>query len=274
MDRRSGRRVRQLALAGLVASLALLVSAGGAEARRHRIHHIRGTVVHRNSHAGSFVVANGRGRLFAVHSAHSPALGSSVTVTVRRLRNNTFSARKTRVKGSSNHVRIHGTVSHVNGAAKTYVVSAEGVSMLVKGRAAGRLPAVGKSVTVTGALDDENEGELEEEDLQEEGEDNQGFDVEGTILEINTVARTLTVTAEDDQTENETVTVTVPASIDISKFKTGEEVDLTVKPLTGGGFELVASNSDQGEQGAEDGEDEQGEQSDDESEMEEDENEQ
>jgi hypothetical protein len=274
MDRRAGRRVRKLALAGLVASLALLVSATGAEARGHRIHHVRGTVVHRNSHAGSFVVANSRGRLFAIHSAHAPNLGSSVTVTVHRLRNDTFSARKVHSKGTNRRVKIHGTVSHVNGAAKTYVVSAEGVSMLVKGRAAGKLPGVGRSVTVTGTLDDENEGQVEEEDLQEEGEDNQGFDVEGTILEINPTARTLVVTAEDDQTENETVTITVPASIDINMFKTGEEVDLTVKPLTGGGFELVASNSDQGEQGAEDGEDEQGEQRDDESEMEEDENEQ
>ena len=274
MDRRSGRRVRKLALTALVACLALLVVASGAEARRHRIHHVRGTVVHRNAAAGSFVVANARGRLFAVHSSQKPAIGSNVSASVRRLRNNTFAARKVHVKGSSSRVRIHGTVSHVNGVAKTFVVSAEGVSMVVKGRAAGTLPAVGKDVTVTGTLDDENEGQLEEEDLQEEGEDNNGFDVEGTILEVNTVGRTLTLTAEDDQTENETVTVNVPMSIDISMFHTGEEVDLTVTKLPSGALEMVATSSDEGEQGAEDGEDEQGEQGDDESEMEEDENEQ
>jgi hypothetical protein len=199
-----------------------------------------------------------------------------LAVSVRRLRNHTFAVRRGRrgperphIKGTRSQARVRGTVSHVNGAAKTFVVSAEGVSMLVKGRAASTLPAVGKMVIVTGTIDDENEGELEEEDLQEEGEDNSGFDIEGTILEVNTVARTLTVTAEDDQTENETVTVHVPMSIEISMFHEGEEADLTVSPLAGGGFELVASNSDDGEQGADDGEDEQGEQGDDEEESEE-----
>jgi len=253
-------RVRKLGLAGLVVCMALLVAASGAQARR--IHHVRGVVVHRNSHAGSFVVANGRGRLFAIHAAKSPALGSVVAVSVHRLRNHTFAARRVRAKGASNHVRIHGAVTHVNGVAKTFVVSAEGVSMLVKsGRLAASLPAVGKTVTVTGTLDDENEG-------------NNGLDVEGTILEINPTTRTLTITAEDDQTENETVTVHVPTTIDITMFHVGEEVDLTVTPLTGGGFELVATSSDEGEQGAEDGEDEQGEQGDDENEEEEEDNEQ
>jgi hypothetical protein len=266
-------RVRKLGLAGLVVCMALLVAASGAQARR--IHHVRGVVVHHNSRAGSFVVANSRGRLFAIHAAKSPALGSNVAVSVHRLRNRTFAARRVKVKGASNHVRIKGTVSHVNGVAKTYVVSAEGVSMLVKsGRLAASLPPVRRLVTVTGTLDDENEGQVEEEDLQEEGEDNQGFDVEGTILEVNAMARTLIVTAEDDQTENETVTVHVPTTIDISMFHVGEEVDLTVTPLTGGGFELVSTSSDEGEQGADDGEDEQGEQGDDESEEEEDDNEQ
>ena len=266
-------RVRKLGLAGLVVCMALLVAASGAQARR--IHHVRGVVVHRNSHAGSFVVANGRGRLFAIHAAKSPALGSVVAVSVHRLRNHTFAARRVRAKGASNHVRIHGAVTHVNGVAKTFVVSAEGVSMLVKsGRLAASLPAVGKTVTVTGTLDDENEGQVEEEDLQEEGEDNNGLDVEGTILEINPTTRTLTITAEDDQTENETVTVHVPTTIDITMFHVGDEFDLTVTPLTGGGFELVATSSDEGEQGAEDGEDEQGEQGDDENEEEEEDNEQ
>jgi hypothetical protein len=274
MDRRSGGRVRRLALAGLFASLALLATATGAQARRHAIHHVRGVVVHHNVGAGSFIVANSRGRLFAIHAASSPAVGSVVKATVRRLRNDTFAAKKVHAKGSASHARIHGTVTHVNGAAKTFVVSAEGVSMLVKSSGLGTLPAVGKVVTVSGAIDDEDEGQLEEEDLQEEGEDNNGFDVEGTILEVNTVARTLTVSAEDDQTENETVTVTVPPSIDISMFHLGEEVDLTITPLSGGGFELVATSSDEGEQGAEDNEDEQGEQGDDEEEQEDDENEQ
>jgi hypothetical protein len=215
--------------------------------------------------------------LYAIHG-HSPALGSYVGVSVRHLRNHTFAVRRGRkgpgvhIKGRRTQVHVHGTVSHVNGAAKTFVVSAEGVSMLVKGRMASTLPAVGKVVTVTGTLDDENEGEIEEEDLQEEGEDNgAGFDIEGTILAVNETERTLTISADDDQSSGETVTVKVPTSIDIKMFTVGEEVDLTVTPLSTGGFELVSTSSDEGEQGAEDEEDEEGDQGDDEEESEEEE---
>ena len=143
--------------------------------------------------------------------------------------------------------------------------------MLVKGRMASTLPAVGKVVTVTGTVDDENEGEIEEESLEEEGQDPSGFDIEGTILEVNPTLRTLKISADDDQASGESVIVHVPTSIDISTFQVNEEVDLTVTPLTGGEFELVATSSDEGEQGAEDEEDEQGQQGDDEEESEEEE---
>ena len=284
MDR--GRRVCKLGLMGLLACIALLAIASGAQARRHHgshqgrraVHHVRGVVVHRNARAGSFVVATSSGRLFAIHAANSPALGSYVSGPVRRMRNHTFALRRGRrgpermhVKGSRTQARVHGTVSHVDGAGKTFVVSAEGVSMLVKGRLASALPAVGKVVTVTGTVDDENEGEIEEESLEEEGQDPSGFDIEGTILEVNPTLRTLKISADDDQASGESVIVHVPTTIDISTFQVNEEVDLTVTPLTGGEFELVATSSDEGEQGAEDEEDEQGEQGDDEEESEEEE---
>jgi hypothetical protein len=224
---------------------------------------VKGTVVHRDAKAGSFVVANKKGKLFAVHSASTPALGSKVAVKVRKLTNGTYASTKAPRAGKhQGHVRVHGTVSHVNGAAHTFTLSARGVSMLVVQRTMQGAPKVGDVVTVTGSEDEENEGEIEEENLQEEGEDNNGFEVEGVILEINESARTLTISSEDDQSEGETLIVHVPESLSLSMFTVEEEVELNVKPLGGNEFELLGSNSDEGEQGADDNEDEQGEQDD------------
>jgi hypothetical protein len=253
-------------VAALVAAVALLGLAAGAQAKTRKA--VGGVVVHRNQHAGSFVVANGKGHLFAIHSASSPAVGTKVHVALRRLKNGTYSATSTRLGKHHPHVRVHGTVSHVSASGDSYTVSSRGVSLLVETRSGAKAPAVGTIVTVTGSADedqnegeeDQNEGNIEEEDLQEEGEDNNGFVLEGTIVEINELERTLTVSSDDDQESGETVTVHVPPALDISLFTINEEVELNVKPLEGGGFELLGSADDEGEQGAENGEDEQGEQ--------------
>jgi hypothetical protein len=253
-------------VAAVVAAVALMGLAAGAQAKTRKA--VGGVVVHRNQQAGSFVVANGKGHLFAIHSASSPAVGTKVHVALRRLKNGTYSATSTRLGKHHPHVRVHGTVSHVSASGDSYTVSSRGVSLLVETRSGAKAPAVGTIVTVTGSADedqnegeeDQNEGNIEEEDLQEEGEDNNGFVIEGTIVAINELERTLTVSSDDDQESGETVTVHVPPALDISLFTINEEVELNVKPLEGGGFELLGSADDEGEQGAENGEDEQGEQ--------------
>jgi hypothetical protein len=253
-------------VAAVVAAVALMGLAAGAQAKTRKA--VGGVVVHRNQQAGSFVVANGKGHLFAIHSASSPAVGTKVHVGLRRLKNGTYSATSTRLGKHHPHVRVHGTVSHVSASGDSYTVSSRGVSLLVETRSGAKAPAVGTIVTVTGSADedqnegeeDQNEGNIEEEDLQEEGEDNNGFVIEGTIVAINELERTLTVSSDDDQESGETVTVHVPPALDISLFTINEEVELNVKPLEGGGFELLGSADDEGEQGAENGEDEQGEQ--------------
>jgi hypothetical protein len=253
-------------VAAVVAAVALMGLAASAQAKTRKA--VGGVVVHRNQQAGSFVVANGKGHLFAIHSASSPAVGTKVHVGLRRLKNGTYSATSTRLGKHHPHVRVHGTVSHVSASGDSYTVSSRGVSLLVETRSGAKAPAVGTIVTVTGSADedqnegeeDQNEGNIEEEDLQEEGEDNNGFVIEGTIVAINELERTLTVSSDDDQESGETVTVHVPPALDISLFTINEEVELNVKPLEGGGFELLGSADDEGEQGAENGEDEQGEQ--------------
>ncbi len=262
MDRvvNSGRR---LAFVMTVACLVLAGVAGVAQAKGARTS-VKGTVVHRNQGAGSFVVADRKGHLFAVHAQESPSPGAKVVVSIRALANGTFAGTTTKQHktGRRSRVHVHGTVSHVNGAADTFTLSGTGVSMLVKARMGDTPPPEGSVVTVTGTVDEEDEGEIDEEDIQEEGEDNNGFKLEGKILEVNTEARTVTVSADDDGQSGEAVVVNVPTALDISKFMIGEEVELNVQPLEGGGFELLGSSSDDGEQGADDGEDQQGEQGD------------
>jgi hypothetical protein len=261
--RKAGGRSRVVVVLAAMALPALTMTAA-AQAKG-----VKGTVVHHNARAGSFVVAGKHGRLYAVHSASSPALGSKVNVKVRKLKNGTFaSTRAPRGGKHQSRVRAHGAVSHVNGAAHTFTLSARGVSLTVKQKLGASAPPIGENVTVTGAVDDENEGQIEEEDLQEEGEDANGFEVEGVILEINDGARTLTIGNEDNQGDEageleEKLIVHVPASLSLSVFKLEEEVDLNVTPLGNNEFELLGSASDEGEEGAEDqNEDEQGEQGD------------
>jgi len=154
----------------------------------------------------------------------------------------------------------------VNRRRGIFTLSARGVSMLVRtrrGRArmADALPSVGTEVTATGTVDDQ--GELEDQSLQSDGSDTNGIDLEGTILAVNATARTLTVSADDDQQSGASVIVTVPAALDISKFVVGQEVELQVLPQPGGGYLLQGSASDEGVQGADDQAEEQGNQGDD-----------
>ena len=262
---RAGGRFRGVTFALVVAAFMALAIAAGAQARGSKP--VKGVVVHHNTGAGSFVVADKKGHLIAVHSTSSPSLGSKVTVSVRKLANGTFAATKTRAGGRHGkvvRVRVHGTVSHASGGA--FTLSGKGVSMLVKSRAGHTAPPTGAIVTVSGTVDEEDEGQLDEEDLQEEGEDENGVQLEGTILEVNEAERTLKISADDDASSGEAITVHVPAQFDISMYNMGEEVELNVKSLEDGSFELVGSASDDGEEGAEDHEEEQGEQGEDDNE--------
>jgi hypothetical protein len=280
------------ALVAAAVACVVLATAGSALAKTKVPKSVSGTVVHANKQAGSFVVATRKGQLFAVHASQLPSLGSRVSAAVRRLSNGTFAAMSTRsrkAKGSS-RVRAHGVVSHANASAGTFTLSGAGFSMLVKARSGHALPRGGVVVTVEGTVTEEDEGEIDEETMQEEGEDHNGFDLEGKLVEVNVEARTLKVTSfdagscdeesngedsndegsndegsndtasGDEECKEESVIVHVPAGFEISKFVVGEMVELNVKPLEGGGFELLGSSSDEGEQGADDEEDRQGEQ--------------
>jgi len=256
------RSARRGVTVGVVAATALAVTAGAADAQT-----VKGTVVHRNARAQSFVIAQPNGRMLAIHARTAPRIGTRVIVSVSRLHNGTFAAKRVRITGRRHSVRLKGTVSYVNRASGFFTLSSRGVSMLVRekrGHAASMaaaLPAVGTQVTATGMINPQ--GELEDQSLQTNGSDTNGFSVEGVIMAIDVSARTLTVSADDSEQSGTTITVAVPAALDLSKFAVGEEVELEVTLQPDGTYQLQGSASDAGSAAADDQGEQQGDQGDD-----------
>ena len=123
-------------------------------------------------------------------------------------------------------------------------------------RSANALPGVGTDVAATGTVD--NQGDLEDQTVQTQGTDTGGIQIEGTIISIDTTNRTLTVSADDSEQSGATLTVDVPASLDITQFTAGQEVELNVTPQSDGTYMLLGSASDDNAQQANNGSDQQG----------------
>jgi len=252
--------LRRAALTGALTAGCVVIVAGTAQAQT-----VHGTVVHRISRAQSFVVASSSGRLFAVHSRRRTRIGSRVVVSLRRLRNGTFAANVLRVVGHTHTARLRGTITYVNRHSGSFTLSAHGVSMLVHAargrvRAADALPPVGTNVTTTTTIDDQ--GDVSEQSMRDTGTQTGGFDIEGTVLSIDTTANTITISSDDDDQSGSGIVVTVPSTLSVSPFTVGEEVELNVAPQPDGSLLLQGSASDQGTQGAQDQSDQQGDQGD------------
>jgi hypothetical protein len=243
---------RGIVLGSLVA---LFVVAGSAAAAT-----LRGVVVHRNQRAHSFVIALRGGRLAAAHAGASPSIGRTARVSVRRLRNGTYAALHIAVGHRARRARIRGVVTFVDRRHGLFTVSADGASMLVlrphDAAAAQALPAVSDDVTVEVEIDDQ--GDLLDESLQLTGSQTSNIDLEGTILAIDATARTLTISADDDEQSGRSLTVDVPSTIDISMFSVGQEVELTVTKQPDGTFLLQGGSGDDNAQRANNPEDETG----------------
>jgi hypothetical protein len=251
--------VHRGAVAAIAAAAALAGLAGVAEAKT-----LKGVVVHHNRNAHSFVVADRAGHLYAIHGRHAPRIGSEVVVTAKRLRDGTYRLQREHSAGRAGRaVRIRGVVSWVNRRTGEFTISAPGVSLLVvhssrrAARAADAMPSVGTEVVATGAVDDQ--GELEDQAVQEVGQDTDGVDLEGTVLSIDTTARTITVSADDNDESGSSIIVSVPATLDLSQFTQGEEVELKVQPTGAGTATLLGSADDENAQTADDQGDDQGE---------------
>jgi hypothetical protein len=249
-------RARNTAVSAVVA-IAALASAGSASAAT-----LHGTVVHRSARAHSFVIANRAGHLTAVHARRSPRTGHVVTVVARRLHNGTFQAKKIRSGKTVHRTKLHGVVTYVDRAKKLFVLSGRGVSLIVhrahlarRARAAvatdpaTTIPSVGSVVTVDADVDEQ--GDVEANNVHEEGQQTGVVDIEGKVLAVDVPNRKLTISADDDDATGGTITVILPAiGFDPAAFKVGDEVELRATLNPDGTFTAVASSEDDNEQDA------------------------
>lgn len=251
---------RRITFTAALAAIATMALAGNAAAAT-----VKGTVVHKSARSHSFVVASKTGRLTAVHARRSPRVGRSVVVRARRLSNGTLSATKVRSGARRTRAKVRGTVTYVDRRTRSFVVSARGVSLVVhRHRAAGRavaateiLPPVGSVVTVTSNLADD--GDIEAEDVQEHGEDTGGTELEGHILAIDTAARTLTLSADDDdELKGAQIVVSLPDTFDITRYQVGDELELVATLNPDGTYTAVGSSKNGDGKEADDQEHEQG----------------
>ncbi len=248
--------------------LAGVAAAGGVRAHA-RAQIVRGTVVHENRRAHSFVVVDARGELYAIHAAHRPALASTVTVAIRRLRNGTYALERVRTDAfrRSAHVRMRGVVTFVDRHTDSFVLSAPGVSMLVHrgsrrdgiASAAGAVPSVGSVDTVSASVDDH--GSVAAAGVTQTAQAT-NVNLEGIVLGVDQATNTITISATDNSTTSGSITVSVPSTLSISLFTVGQEVELTATTGAGGTYTLVGSSGDQSQQAAGDQTDQQGVQND------------
>jgi hypothetical protein len=245
---------RKVATFAAVTALAAMVFAGTAVAGS-----FKGTVVHKNRAAHSFVVAKSGGGLVEVHSSKTPALGRRVVVTGRTLHNGTFYGRSVWVGRQTGHAHIRGVVTYVTGSKSKFVVSAKGVSLVVstRGLASGKRPAVGEIVTVDGTFD--GQGNVEADDCQNDGQNGDFTDLEGQILSIDTVARTLTITADDEgDLIGASIVVIIPDTWDMTVYQVGDMLEIAAITNSDGTYTAVETGQDGNGQEADDQGEQQG----------------
>jgi uncharacterized membrane protein YgcG len=240
------RKLRTVSLFGAATACGLVLASAASAAT------LSGTVVHKNAHAKSFVVAGRGGSLTAVHARRSPAVGRKVAVTARRLRNGTWLAQRIRIGRTTMGVRFRGTITYANARRGTFVVSVRGASLLVHRHGAKRhsaraasasSPGVGDVVTVTGTLAGDT---VDATEVHHDGENINGVNLEGVVRAIDATTRTLNVSADDSEQSGAALAVQVPASFDLTLFHQGQSVELIVSPNADGTYTLEQSSNDSG----------------------------
>jgi hypothetical protein len=245
------RILQRGATAAVTAVAALGALAASADAKT-----VRGTVVHHNSGAHSFVVANRAGQMYAIHATHAPRIGSQVVVVVRKLHDGTFlQSRAHIVARAARRIRIRGVVSWADPRSGSFAISTTGASVLIsRGRTAHATsgsqttPSVGSDVVATATID--GQGDLQDQSVQTVGQNTGPISLEGTVLSVDPTAQTITVSADDDGQSGASIVVSVPATFDLPQFNVGEEVELLVQATGPGTATLVGSADDGSAQSA------------------------
>jgi len=235
---------------GAAAAIAVLGAAAPAGAQT-----LRGTVVHHNRHGHSFSVALKNGSLRSVHARRLPKIGRVVAVNARALSNGTFAAHGVRAHGRRGHARLHGTVTFADRRHHRFTVSSGGVSLLVRA-ASVQMPATGEVVDVEAHF--APSGTPVAQSVTPAGTD---FTIrlEGTVAAVDTTARTITVSADDDEQSGAQLTISVPdPAIDLTAITPGQEVELLVALHSDGTFSLLGIAGDDNARNADDHGDQQG----------------
>lgn len=221
---------------------------------------VKGTVVHANKSAHTFVVAGRRGSLTVVSSRKVARAGSVVRVSGRKTKNG-LKARRLRVLGHVRHARLRGLVTWASKSG--FTVAAHGASLLVHKSSAGDGAPVGTPVDDDVTIDDQ--GDLNDDHCHEVGDVPGQIELEGVVLATDTTAETITISGDDDQGEdaqasddnqgddnddqdedlNPQIVVHVP---DATQFTVGQNVELIVTgPAADGSFTLVKVDDQENE---------------------------
>jgi len=243
---------------GAIAGLAALAPLATAAPAHHQPRVARsGVVVDWAARAHTATVALPGGRLLAVHARRAVRPGARVRLgALGALPDGSFRARL-RVIGHVDTALVRGTVVARLGL-RAVALGAPGTTVAVHLGAAPRIgvqramevganvPPVGAQVS--GQVSINADGELSAPDLNEDSAPvaGQTLDVEGTIATIDPAGGTLTLSVSDDDL-NATLAITVPAGIDISSLKAGDEVELSVTQNADGSFTLASLDDQEGD---------------------------
>ena len=233
-----------IAAAGAIAASSLSGTASAAT--------LTGTVVHRNPGAQSFVVASSAGALRAVHSTRKLRLGTSVSLSAHQLTNGTFTATTITVGKRHHRARLRGVVTYANRKRGVFTLSSRGASILLRasGHAGGAhaaaavVPATGDQVVVDASIDDH--GQLGVEDVHPDGQvaDGHAIELEGVVQAVDQTARTITLSADDDDQANATLLVHVPDGVDLTQIDIGMDLELRAVAQPDGSYLLQRGQSD------------------------------
>jgi hypothetical protein len=255
MEAREMHRKTLFAIAALALMAVLGLSSQASAAT------VKGTVVHANKSAHTFVVASRTGRLTKVSSRRSARAGSVVKVTGRKLKSGSLKAKRLRVGGHKRHARLHGLVTWAS--AKGFTVASRGASLLVHRSSSDDPAPLGAPVNTDVTIDDQ--GDLNEDNCHKVGDVPGQLKLEGVVLSTDTAAQTITISGDDDEGDDSAqasddggdqgdqndqgdddqgddvspqIVVHVP---DASAFTVGQKVELIVTgPAADGSFTLVS----------------------------------
>lgn len=201
---------------------------------------VSGTVVHVSHEGKGYVLATEDGQLIALHTKEAPALGARLTTTVRALDNGTFRELKPTISGHAGQASLHGVVTFVDPTAGTYAVSARGVSMLVTSTA----PTPPLDIAVSVEVDLSGPVRELKRDAGDPAAGN--LDIEAIVREPDGAAPDHLIVSADDAGESPgTLTVTVPAAMDVTELRApGTVIGATVKREADGSLTLVSAAAD------------------------------